>query len=133
MRTVVHISDVHFGRTDDAVDLDMMTLAHDHEVITGRHQQLGHVVGVAHKRAGGFGQLQAPVGGALAGAPGPTVGSLGWRDRSLELQMLAPNTDALTRFAQALNARGLTADVASATPLEKGVQAQVRIAVGPPT
>lgn len=75
----------------------------------------------------------AAVGGALAGAPGPTVESLGWRDRSLELQMLAPNTDALTRFAQALNARGLTADVASTTPSEKGVQAQVRIAVGPPT
>ena len=75
----------------------------------------------------------AAVGGALAGAPGPTVESLGWRDRSLELQMQAPNTDALTRFAQALNARGLTADVASTTPSETGVQAQVRIAVGPPT
>ena len=95
---------------------------------------------VAQRLAGGgpgdadglLAQLAA-VGGALAGAPGPTVESLGWRDRSLELQMQAPNTDALTRFAQALNARGLTADVASTTPSETGVQAQVRIAVGPPT
>lgn len=75
----------------------------------------------------------AAVGGALAGAPGPTIESLGWRDRSLELQMLAPNTDALRRFAQALSARGLTADVASTTPAENGVQAQVRIATGPAT
>lgn len=95
---------------------------------------------VAQRLAGGgpgdadglLAQLAA-VGGALAGAPGPTVESLGWRDRSLELQMQAPNTDALTRFAQALNARGLTADVASTAPSETGVQAQVRIAVGPPT
>lgn len=95
---------------------------------------------VAQRLAGGgpgdadglLAQLAA-VGGALAGAPGPTVESLGWRDRSLELQMQAPNTDALTRFAQALNARGLTADVASTAPSEAGVQAQVRIAVGPPT
>ncbi len=73
----------------------------------------------------------AAVGGALAGAPGPTLESLGWRDRSLELQLLAPNTDSLARFAQGITARGLTADVASTTNSEKGVQAQVRIAAGP--
>jgi len=75
----------------------------------------------------------AAVGGALAGAPGPRLESLGWRDRSLELQMLAPNTDSIARFAQGITARGLTADVASTTNSEKGVQAQVRIAAGPPS
>lgn len=71
------------------------------------------------------------VGGALAGAPGPAVDSLGWRDRSLELGITAPDSDALTRFAQALVARGLAADVASTARSENGIQAQVKIAAGP--
>jgi general secretion pathway protein L len=81
--------------------------------------------------AGGLLTHLAAVGGALTGNPGPTLESLGWRDRSLELQMIAPNTDSVARFAQAINARGLTADVASTNPGEKGVQAQVRIAAVP--
>jgi general secretion pathway protein L len=72
----------------------------------------------------------AAVGGALAGAPGPKLESLGWRERTLELQVVAANTDAIARFAQGVNARGLTADVASTTSSEKGVEAQVRIAAG---
>jgi general secretion pathway protein L len=72
----------------------------------------------------------AAVGGALAGAPGPRLESLGWRERTLELQMVAANTDAIARFAQGVNARGLTADVASTSNSEKGVEAQVRIAAG---
>ena len=75
----------------------------------------------------------AAVGGALAGAPGPTLESLGWRDRSLELLMIAPNTDSIARFTQGIAARGLMADVASTTNNEKGVQAQVRIAAAPPS
>ncbi len=81
---------------------------------------------------GGLLAQLAAVGGALAGAPGPTVESLGWRERSLELQLQAPDTEALARFAQALTARGLSADVASTTPVEQGVQAQIRIAAGAP-
>ncbi len=73
----------------------------------------------------------AAVGGAMTGVPGPTLESLGWRDGSLELQMVAPNTDALARFAQALTARGLTADVASTTPAEKGVAARINITMRP--
>ncbi|HEU5467792.1 MAG TPA: type II secretion system protein GspL, partial [Steroidobacteraceae bacterium] len=60
--------------------------------------------------AGLLAQLAA-VGGALAGAPGPKLESLGWRERSLELQVVAPNTDSIARFAQAVNERGLRADV----------------------
>lgn len=75
----------------------------------------------------------AAVGGALAGSPGPSVESLGWRDRSLELQMAAPNTDSFARFSQAITARGLAADVASAVPTDRGVQAQVRVSARPST
>ncbi len=79
--------------------------------------------------AGLLAQLAA-VGGALAGAPGPRLESLGWRDRALELQVVAANTDAIARFAQGINARGLSADVASTTNSEKGVEAQVKITAG---
>lgn len=75
----------------------------------------------------------AAVGGALAGSPGPSVESLGWRDRALELQMAAPDTDSFARFSQAIAARGLAADVASAMPTDKGVQAQVRVSARPST
>jgi general secretion pathway protein L len=85
--------------------------------------------GGAADPAGLLAQLAA-VGGALTGAPGPKLQSLGWRDRSLELQMLAPNTDALARFAQAIDARGFTTDIASTSPDENGVKAQVQIATG---
>jgi general secretion pathway protein L len=83
--------------------------------------------------AGGLLAQLAAVGGALAGAPGPKVESLGWRERSLELQMLAPDTGAIARFAEGITARGMTADVASTTNDEAGVQAKVRIAAGPPS
>ena len=59
----------------------------------------------------------AAVGGALAGAPGPRLESLGWRERTLELQIVAANTDAIARFTQGITTRGLSADVASTTKL----------------
>ena len=80
--------------------------------------------------SGGLLAQLAAVGGALAGAPGPRVKSLGWRDRSLELQLNAANQEAIARFAQAVNERGLSADVASTTASEQGIDAQVRIAAG---
>lgn len=74
----------------------------------------------------------AAVGGALAGAPGPRLESLGWRDRALELGLVAPDTDSIARFAQGINERGLAADVTSTTNSEQGIQAQVRIGAGVP-
>jgi general secretion pathway protein L len=79
--------------------------------------------------AGLLAQLAA-VGGALAGAPGPRLESLGWRDRTLELQLVAPNTDSIARFAQGVTARGLDADVASTTNSEDGVEARVLVGTG---
>ncbi len=75
----------------------------------------------------------AAVGGAMSGATGPTIESLGWRNGSLQLQMIAADTDALARFAQALTARGLTANVESTTPGEKSVSAQINVTTGPAT
>jgi general secretion pathway protein L len=72
----------------------------------------------------------AAVAGALAGAPGPRLESLGWREHTLELRIVAADTDAIARFAQGINARGLSADVASTSNSEDGVQAQLRIAAG---
>ncbi len=121
-------------RLDVAIEQAARIALPDVELISDARAQVEERLGgggVADP-AGLLAQLAA-VGGALAGAPGPTVESLGWRDKSLELQLLAPNTDALARFAQAISARGLSADVASTTPGEKGVQARVRIAAGPPT
>ncbi len=74
----------------------------------------------------------AAVGGALAGAPGPRLDSLGWRDRSLELGLVAADTDAIARFAQGVSERGLSADVTSTTNSEQGIEAKVRIAAGAP-
>jgi general secretion pathway protein L len=75
----------------------------------------------------------AAVGGAMSGATAPTIESLGWRNGSLQLQMIAADTDALARFAQALTARGLTANVESTAPGEKGVSAQINVTTGPAT
>jgi hypothetical protein len=70
------------------------------------------------------------VGGALAGAPGPRVASLGWRDHALEIGLVAPDSDSIARFAQAIAERGLAADVASTSQDEQGIKAQVRIGAG---
>lgn len=79
--------------------------------------------------AGFLGQLGA-VAGALASAPGPKLQSLGWRDHSLELQVSAPNTDVVARFVQGVNERGLSADVASTTNGESGIEAKLVIVAG---
>ena len=44
--------------------------------------------------------------------------------------MVAANTDAIARFSQGINARGLSADVASTTNSDKGIEAQVKISAG---
>jgi general secretion pathway protein L len=74
----------------------------------------------------------AAVGGALAGAPGPKLESLGFRERALELELVAANTDAIARFTQGVGERGLSADVASTSNSEQGIVAKVRIAAGAP-
>ena len=101
-------------------------------ILDARMQVEQRLNGAGAGDPGGLLAQLAAVGGALAGAPGPRLESLGWRDRSLELQVVAPNTDSIARFTQGINERGLTADVASTTNSEKGIEAQVRIAAGAP-
>ncbi|MFZ2509291.1 MAG: type II secretion system protein GspL [Steroidobacteraceae bacterium] len=88
--------------------------------------------GGAADPAGLLARLSA-VGGALTGAGGPAIESLGWRNGSLQLQMTAPDTSAFVRFAQALTARGLAADVESTQPRDAGVVAQINITAVPAT
>ncbi|MGQ0384465.1 MAG: type II secretion system protein GspL [Gammaproteobacteria bacterium] len=120
-------------RLDAAIEQAARIALPDVERIEDARAQVAQRLGGGAADADGLLAQLAAVGGALAGSPGPTVESLGWRDRSLELQMTAPDTDAFAGFAQAIAARGLSADVTSAMPTDKGVQAQVRIRSGPAT
>jgi general secretion pathway protein L len=79
---------------------------------------------------GGLLAQLAAVGSALTAAPGPTFQSLGWRDRTLQLELLAPDTDSIARFAQGVSQRGLAADVDSTSSGENGIRAKLRIAAG---
>ena len=47
--------------------------------------------------------------------------------------LVAADTEVLARFAQALTAQGLSADVESTTPDEKGVIAEISITARPTT
>jgi type II secretory pathway component PulL len=119
-------------RLDAAIEQAARIALPDVERIEDARAQVSQrLAGGGAADAGGLLAQLAAVGGALSGSPGPTLESLGWRERALELQMIAPNTDAVARFAQAIHASGLTADVSSTNPGENGVQAQVRIAAGP--
>ncbi|MGQ0428594.1 MAG: type II secretion system protein GspL [Gammaproteobacteria bacterium] len=120
-------------RLDAAIEQAARIALPDVLRIEDARAQVAQRLGGGAEDAGGLLAQLAAVGGALAGSPGPTVDSLGWRNRSLELQMTAASTDAFARFAQAIAARGLTANVASTLPTDRGVQAQVRISPGPAT
>jgi len=119
-------------RLDAAIEQAVRIAMPDVERIVDARQQIEQrLAGGGAADADGLLARLSAVGTALTGAPGPTLESLGWRDRSLQLQLLAPDTDALARFAQALAARGLTADVESTTPGENGVAARVNITTVP--
>jgi len=120
-------------RLDAAIEQAARIALPDLERIEDARTQVAARLGAGGADPGGLLAQLAAVGGALAGSPGPTVQSLAWRDRALELQMTAASTDAFARFAQALAARGLAADVAATQPADQGVQARVRIQSGPAT
>jgi len=119
-------------RLDAAIEQAVRIALPDVERVVDARAQIGQrLAGGGAADPDGLLARLAAVGGAMTGAPGPTIEALGWRDRSLELSMIAPNTDALARFAQALAARGLSADVASTTPGEKGIAARINVTAGP--
>jgi general secretion pathway protein L len=121
-------------RLDAAIEQAVRIALPDVERVVDPRAQIGQrLAGAGAADPDGLLARLAAIGGAMTGAPGPTIEALGWRDRQLELSMIAPNTDAIARFAQALSARGLAADVASTTPGENGVAARINIATGPAT
>ncbi len=119
-------------RLDAAIEQAVHIAMPDVErIVDARAQIEQRLVGGGTADPAGLLARLAAVGGAMSGAGGPTIESLGWRNGSLQLQMVAADTDTLARFAQALTARGLTADVESTTPGEKGVSAQINVTTGP--
>ena len=121
------------SRLDSAIDQAARIALPDVERIEDARMQVEQrLSGAGAADPDGLLAQLAAVSGALAGAPGPRLESLGWRDRALELQVVAPNTDSIARFTQGINERGLNADVASTTNSEKGIQAQVHVAAGAP-
>lgn len=119
-------------RLDAAIEQAVRIALPDVERVVDARVQIGQRLagGGASDPQGLLARLAA-VGGAMTGVPGPTIAALGWRDRSLELQLIAPDTDAIARFSQALTARGLSADVASTTPGDRGIEARINITMGP--
>ena len=119
-------------RLDSAIEQAVRIALPDVERVVDARAQIGQrLAGASAADPDGLLARLAAIGAAMTGAPGPTIEALGWRNRSLELSMSAPDTDAIARFAQALSARGLAADVASTTPGDKGVAARINIATGP--
>jgi general secretion pathway protein L len=117
-------------RLDAAIEQAARVALPDLERVEDARAQVAARLGAGGADPEGLLAQLAAVGGALAGSPGPTVQTLAWRDRALDLQMTASSTDAFARFAQAIAARGLAADVASTQPTDQGVQARVRIHAG---
>lgn len=119
-------------RLDAAIEQAVRIAMPDVErIVDARAQIEQRLAGGAAADPQGLLARLAAVGSAMSGATGPTIESLGWRNGSLQLQMIAADTDTLARFAQALIARGLTADVESTTPGEKGVSAQINVTTRP--
>lgn len=97
-------------------------------IVDARAQISQRLAGAGGTDADGLLSRLATVGGALHSVPGPRFEALGWRDRVLELQLVAADTTMLGRFADALGAQGANAEVRSTTPRANAVLAQVAIA-----
>jgi general secretion pathway protein L len=65
---------------------------------------------------------------AFASVQGVRIESMGWRDRKLDLRVLAPSGEILTQLSRNAGQQGLAFDVQSTTPHEGGVEGVVSIA-----
>jgi general secretion pathway protein L len=118
-------------RLDAAIDQAARLALPDVERIVDVRAQIGQRLagGGTHDPEGLLPRLAA-VGGALASVPGPRLETLGWRDRVLDLQLVAADTALLGRFAEALGAQGLRAEVRSTTPQADAILGQIAVAGG---
>ncbi|MBM5811378.1 MAG: hypothetical protein FJ191_05350 [Gammaproteobacteria bacterium] len=120
-------------RLDAAIEQAAHIALPEVERIVDARAQIGQrLAGAGAADADGLLARLASVGGALQTVPGPRLATLGWRDRVLELQVIAADTTLLGRFAEALGAQGLSTEVRSTTPQADQVLAQVAIARGAP-
>ncbi len=74
-----------------------------------------------------FLQLMQALSRAVAGIPQTSIGALSFREQMLDMQVTAPNIDAVSHFAQAIGKQGLTAEIQSSTPVAAGVEAHLRV------
>ena len=118
-------------RLDAALDQAARIALPDVERIVDVRAQIGQrLAGAGVDDPAGLLARLAAVGGALTSVPGPRLETLGWRDRVLDLQLVAADTMLLGRFAEALGARGLEAEVQSTTPRSDAVLAQIAVTPG---
>jgi len=67
------------------------------------------------------------VGAALAAAPKTSVDSLSYRESVLELKVTAPGLGDISQISQLMQARGMSAEIQSSTPVATGVEAHLQL------
>ena len=77
--------------------------------------------------AGGLLSSLSALGSALAQTPDTHVEALAYRNKTMDLQLKAPNVDALDKLRTLAQSSGLQAELQSATPREKVVEGRLRI------
>jgi general secretion pathway protein L len=69
--------------------------------------------------------------GAVAALPKTSIGSLSFREQTVDMKVSAPSVDALSQLSQALGSKGMTAEIQSSTPAADGVDAHMQIHTQP--
>jgi general secretion pathway protein L len=65
--------------------------------------------------------------GAVAATPNAHIDSLSYREDLLDLKVLAPSLETLSRLSQLVGKQGLTAEIQSSTPVATGVEAHLQV------
>lgn len=115
-------------RLDAAIEQTFRVAMPDVKAMVDPRQQMAQRLGsaAAADPAGFLGRLDA-LAQAFVAVGGVRIGSLGWRDRMLDLRISAPTGETLSELARAVGQRGLSFDVQSTVPREGGVDGLVSI------
>jgi general secretion pathway protein L len=94
-----------------------------------RRQMQTRLEGIRHSGPGAQRFLRAleVMSGAVAAIPNVHIDSLSYREDSLDLKVLAPSLEALSRLSQVVGKQGLTAEIQSSTPVASGVEAHLQV------
>ena len=79
--------------------------------------------------AGLLGRLDS-LSQAVAAVPGVSVQSIAWRERKLDMRIVAPSGDALTELSRVAAERGLNFNILSTQPRDGGVEGVISVAAG---